>query len=75
MPTSISYAERRAAEQDAMDEEHARMWRRVYAERRARINRYLAAGTITEEDAEKLRGMVEDSAFDAIMGGYVRGRA
>lgn len=74
-PIAVDYAARRKAEQDALTEEGARAWRRLVAERRARIDRMLREDDLTVGEAETLRGYVDGVGFDSIIWPYeVRAR-
>lgn len=69
-PIAVDYAARRKAEQDALTEDGERRWNRLVAERRAKVDRMLADGDLTEGEAETLRGYADGVGFDAILAPY-----
>ena len=69
-PLAVDYATRRKAEHDALTEDGKRRWNRLVAERRARVDRMLADGDLTEVEAETLRGYTDGMGFEAILSSY-----
>lgn len=74
-PFAMDYATRRIAEEQAIVDEFARKQTRLAAERRAKVDKLLADGDITEGEADTLRGYVDGAGFDGIIWPYeVRAR-
>lgn len=67
------YSTRKSLEDDAIETEHDRRWRRLVAERKKRVEVALADGRITDEQAARLIELADTvSGFEAVFSAYTR---